>query len=112
MRTKEEARAYQQGYQTGRKRRSFDRQRELERAECELFKQRVFIAILPELVRSPWLDTVNGEKVAWSTMERFVRGAWDFADQAAIRANFSSLTLLATAEGRYAQTPPSSGTQS
>jgi hypothetical protein len=61
--TVDEKRGYAKGYAAGTKRTDRD------------FERAVFLAVLPELIRKPWL---TGEKT-WTTMDQFVRGAADFA---------------------------------
>lgn len=85
---------YQKGYAAGRRREQRSRSTELGKWRTEQFKQSVFLAILPELVRAPWR---TGEK-RWNTITEFVNGAWNFADKAVARTWFSTETFAATEE--------------
>lgn len=75
---KPKIRTYAQGYAAGQRRVVREGARENMAAQREQFRRDVFLAILPELVRSPWR---TGEKT-WATMEQFIDGAWNFADLA------------------------------
>lgn len=81
----EEKRAYAKGYGAGKRYADHQIDQALKDWREEQFKQQVFLAILPELVRRPWK---TGEK-SWSSMDEFVSGAWKFANLAVKRTFFS-----------------------
>ena len=83
--TDDEKRGYSKGYAAGMRRIEREFSNALSEHRRSEFQRQVFLAILPELVRSPW--QVNGK--TWDTIPQFVDGAWKFAECAAKKTSFS-----------------------
>lgn len=66
--------AYAKGYAAGRRRVAVE--------EREEFRRAVFLAVLPEIVRSPWGRKVGDEWKPLNTAPAIVSTAWDVADAA------------------------------
>ena len=66
--------AYAKGYAAGRRR--------VVTEEREAFRRAAFLAVLPEIVRSPWGRKVDGEWKPQNTAAGIAGTAWDVADAA------------------------------
>jgi hypothetical protein len=98
-RTKEEARAYQQGYATGRKRAAYDYDRELASEEREEFRRQAALVTLNAMTRpgNNWGTTKDGVYTKYKTMEDFAEAAFTFADKLVRRTSFTGRRLKAPA---------------
>ena len=92
-RTKEEAREYQRGYNAGKKRVAFERDRDLAAAEREDFRQRAALVALQQMLLpgNAWGVKKGDEHTPYKSMAEFARGAFNFADQMVQLTHFSGL---------------------
>lgn len=85
-----ELRGYSRGYSAGKRRAEREEAAETARRRRERFRQEAFLAILPQLIaKGTWGIEVKGVHTPWTSTEQYSDGAWNFADRATKRANFS-----------------------
>lgn len=83
-----EARGYAKGYGAGKRRAERDDRAEDVRGRRERFRQDVYLAIISEMIRSPWGRKIDGTFKPFSGAKEISGCAWNFADEAVKRASF------------------------
>jgi hypothetical protein len=83
-----EQRGYSRGYAAGQRRLDRENAREEASGRRERFRQDVYLAIVSQMIASPWGRKVDGRHVPDKNAQEISASAWRFADEAVKRATF------------------------